>query len=220
MLAHFTSQTKFLQKTNRTYPRCLTAPHKATYSHVTELSSWRIVRVSSGIWRRVVRWKSTGGRLRVRARVCVRVGQGQLVSGCLLYSLPAEGVWPVVVRPLLSLKWRPHFLNTQRSWKEKYGHGPRRDSKPIITVLTRTSRNLTDRPKVNRPFGRTCGQSIQAPFAICFILVSCFAYSSTLKMEATCSPDKSVEPQRTTRCYIPHDRTLHNHGLEHLISHN
>jgi hypothetical protein len=39
-------------------------------------------------------------------------------------------------------------------------------------------------------------------------LVSCLAYSSTLKMEATCSSETSVDFQRTTRRYIPEVRTL------------
>jgi hypothetical protein len=44
----------------------------------------------------------------------------------------------------------------------------------------------------------------------CFILVSCFIYSSILKIEATCSSKMSVEFQQNTRRYIPEDRTLHN----------
>jgi hypothetical protein len=38
-------------------------------------------------------------------------------------------------------------------------------------------------------------------------LVSCAAYSSTLKMEAICSSETS-DFQQTTRLYIPEDRTL------------
>jgi hypothetical protein len=41
-----------------------------------------------------------------------------------------------------------------------------------------------------------------------FMLVSCLAYFSTLKMEATCFSEASVEFQRTTWRYIPEDRTL------------
>jgi hypothetical protein len=43
--------------------------------------------------------------------------------------------------------------------------------------------------------------------AASFMLVSCSAYSSTLKMEATCSPGKSVDFQRR---YIPGHRTLYS----------
>jgi hypothetical protein len=38
--------------------------------------------------------------------------------------------------------------------------------------------------------------------------VSCFAYSSTLKVEATCSFETSVDFQRTTLRFVPEDRTL------------
>jgi hypothetical protein len=41
-----------------------------------------------------------------------------------------------------------------------------------------------------------------------FRLVSCSAYSSTLKIEVICSSETSVDFQRTTWCYIPVDRTL------------
>jgi hypothetical protein len=43
------------------------------------------------------------------------------------------------------------------------------------------------------------------------LLVSCLAYSSILKMEATCSPEMSVDFQRITWRYIPDDKILHNH---------
>jgi hypothetical protein len=42
--------------------------------------------------------------------------------------------------------------------------------------------------------------------------------SSTLKMEAICSSETSVDTQRTTRRYIPEDDTLHNHRCENLKS--
>jgi hypothetical protein len=51
-----------------------------------------------------------------------------------------------------------------------------------------------------------------------FTLVSCSAYSSTLKMEAICSSETSVDFQRTTQRYIPEDGTLHNHRCENLKS--
>jgi hypothetical protein len=46
-----------------------------------------------------------------------------------------------------------------------------------------------------------------------FTLVSYLAYSSTLKMEATCSSETSEDFQRTTRRYIPEDRTLNGFCL-------
>jgi hypothetical protein len=48
--------------------------------------------------------------------------------------------------------------------------------------------------------------------ATCLMLVSSLAYSSTLKMEETCQTETSVDFQRITRCYIPEDRSLHNHS--------
>jgi hypothetical protein len=51
-------------------------------------------------------------------------------------------------------------------------------------------------------------------------LVSCSAYSSTLKKETICSSETSVDFQRTTRRYIPEDSTLHNHRCENLTSYN
>jgi hypothetical protein len=41
-----------------------------------------------------------------------------------------------------------------------------------------------------------------------FTLVSSSPYSSALKMEAVCSPETSVDFQRTTRRYIPEDNAL------------
>jgi hypothetical protein len=43
-----------------------------------------------------------------------------------------------------------------------------------------------------------------------FTLVSCSAYFSTLKTEAICSSETSVDFQWTTRRYIPEDSTLHS----------
>jgi hypothetical protein len=50
------------------------------------------------------------------------------------------------------------------------------------------------------------------------MLVSCLAYSSTLKMESICSSKMLVDVQQTTQRYIPEDRTLHNHNSETLKS--
>jgi hypothetical protein len=48
--------------------------------------------------------------------------------------------------------------------------------------------------------------------------VSFLAYSSTLKTEATCSSETSVDFHRTTQRYIPEHVTLHNHRCEYLKS--
>jgi hypothetical protein len=77
--------------------------------------------------------------------------------------------------------------------------------------------------KAKRLFGRTCrlnfkGRRLsQARYqheATCFIALSILAYSSTLKMEAIYYPERSVDFQRITRCYIPEERTLDNHRCE------
>jgi hypothetical protein len=49
-----------------------------------------------------------------------------------------------------------------------------------------------------------------------FTLVSYLAYLTTLKMEATCSSEISVDFQQTTRRYIPEARTLHNDLCENV----
>jgi hypothetical protein len=49
-----------------------------------------------------------------------------------------------------------------------------------------------------------------------FTLVSRLAYSSTLKMEATCSSVTSVDFQRATRRYIPEDRTQNKFVFDSL----
>jgi hypothetical protein len=50
------------------------------------------------------------------------------------------------------------------------------------------------------------------------MLVSCLAFSSTLKMETACSFEMSVDFQRITWRYILEGRTLHNHHCENLRS--
>jgi hypothetical protein len=71
---------------------------------------------------------------------------------------------------------------------------------------------------VNRRFGGTSppssGSNNKPSLPPAFTLVSCWAYSSTLNMEAICSSETSVDVQWTTRRYIPEDGTLHNHRCE------
>jgi hypothetical protein len=50
-----------------------------------------------------------------------------------------------------------------------------------------------------------------AMLATCFMVVSCLAFSLTMKMEATGSSEMPVDFQWTMQCYISEDRTLHNH---------
>jgi hypothetical protein len=82
--------------------------------------------------------------------------------------------------------------------------------------------------KFNRHFGRTCrlhlqsrkiGQArsqLEPDSKQSFMLVSCLAYSSTLKMKATCSSETSVDFQRTTQRYIPEKRTFQGHRCENI----
>jgi hypothetical protein len=51
-----------------------------------------------------------------------------------------------------------------------------------------------------------------------FTLVSCSAYSVTLKIEAVYSSETSVDCQQTTRRYIPEDSRLYNLRCENLKS--
>jgi hypothetical protein len=50
-----------------------------------------------------------------------------------------------------------------------------------------------------------------------FTLVSCFVYSSTLKMVAPCSSETSFVFEATTLDYIPEDRTLFWSSLSFLM---
>jgi hypothetical protein len=49
-------------------------------------------------------------------------------------------------------------------------------------------------------------------------MLSRLAYSSAMKMEATCSSETSVDFRRTTRRYIPEDRTVHTNSFFISIS--
>jgi hypothetical protein len=83
--------------------------------------------------------------------------------------------------------------------------------------------------KGNRLFGGTClfhlqGRRINQEYLLyrpkpelpasrllCFLLASC---SSALKMKGTCFSETSVDFQRTTRCYVPEERTLYSVAVE------
>jgi hypothetical protein len=51
-----------------------------------------------------------------------------------------------------------------------------------------------------------------------FVLVSCLAYSSTMKMEVTRTSEISFDFPRATQCYIPEDRSFHNRRCGNLNS--
>jgi hypothetical protein len=52
-----------------------------------------------------------------------------------------------------------------------------------------------------------------------FTLISCLPYSSTLKIEAKCSSETSVDFKQATQPYIPEHRTPHNHCWEDIKCH-
>jgi hypothetical protein len=80
----------------------------------------------------------------------------------------------------------------------------------------------TFRRNISPPSSGSKNKQRKKPAELClppaFTLVSCSAYFLTLKMEATCSSETSVDFQRTTRRFIPDDTTPHNHCYENLKS--
>jgi hypothetical protein len=78
----------------------------------------------------------------------------------------------------------------------------RRTSKQETNVKQVASRVILCNPKFRQV-------DCSAWYLTCFTLVSWLACYLTLKMEATCSSESSVDFQRTTRRYIPEDKTLH-----------
>jgi hypothetical protein len=53
-------------------------------------------------------------------------------------------------------------------------------------------------------------------YAICFMMASCLAYSSILKVVVIFSSEISVDFQWTSRCCAPEDRTVRNDLCENL----
>jgi hypothetical protein len=51
----------------------------------------------------------------------------------------------------------------------------------------------------------------------CFVRAYCLVYSSTLKVCATCYFGTSVDWQRTTRRYMPEDRSIHHLPSPHTL---
>jgi hypothetical protein len=73
--------------------------------------------------------------------------------------------------------------------------------------------------KVNRRFGGTCWLHLPGRrISQARNQREAGSMNSSLKMEAIYSSATSVQIQRTTRRYIPEDRTLHNHRCENLRS--
>jgi hypothetical protein len=94
----------------------------------------------------------------------------------------------------------------------------------LTAVVTKRSVSLFITPcrplKVSRHFEGTYRLHLQgrkisrarnqheSTFSPAFTLISCSAYSSTLKIEAICSSETSFDFQGTTQRYIPDDRSL------------
>jgi hypothetical protein len=55
-----------------------------------------------------------------------------------------------------------------------------------------------------------------ALLAACFVLISCLAYSLTVKIEVTCYSKMLVDFQWTVEHYIPEDKILHNDWYEYF----
>jgi hypothetical protein len=70
--------------------------------------------------------------------------------------------------------------------------------------------------KVNWCFGGTCCFQ-QQNIAVCFMLVSCLSYSSTLKVEAICFSKMSGDFQQNASHYTPQDRTLQTNKTGHIL---
>jgi hypothetical protein len=64
----------------------------------------------------------------------------------------------------------------------------------------------------------TFRRNIQALLPTWFHAGSCSVYSSTLKVEEICPSETSADFQRTTRRYIPEDRTLHCRYTSHRVA--
>jgi hypothetical protein len=67
-------------------------------------------------------------------------------------------------------------------------------------------------------FALTFNEKETNMLAACFMLVSCLANSWTLNMEEIWTSVMSVHFHRTTRRYIPAERTLYKQGCENLKS--
>jgi hypothetical protein len=76
-----------------------------------------------------------------------------------------------------------------------------------VTPCSPAKVNPTFRRNMPLPSPGSKKQEI-SKFANFFVLVSCLAYSSIMKMEDTCSSETSIDFQLTTRRYIPEARTL------------
>jgi hypothetical protein len=95
---------------------------------------------------------------------------------------------------------------------------PRTRSAPLVILLLSPIGSLCSPRRPMRTHDLPCscilcltqtGASGKRNALAAFTLVSSVAYSLTVRMEVTRSSDKLIVFQRTTRCYIPENTTLH-----------
>jgi hypothetical protein len=110
-------------------------------------------------------------------------------------------------------------------WSQYLSQTEVMDNESILGNTNYTTIDIYSQLKINRRFGGPYRLQHQGPRirnqheSVClFHAGSCLAYSSTMNMKATSSFETSVNFQRTTRHYIPEDRTLHNHRCENITS--
>jgi hypothetical protein len=110
-------------------------------------------------------------------------------------QIPQNVSRETIFRPMLFRKWFFKFYTRDRKWSQC------ETKSPIFWYIT--------------PFSLLNANRL---LATCFMLISCLAYSSALRIEATGSSETSADFQQSTRRYILEDRTLHNHRCENLKS--
>jgi hypothetical protein len=99
-----------------------------------------------------------------------------------------------------------HSCNTYVSSRE--WHQLLQTNRPYLKIILFWDITSCSPLKVNRRFEGTCRLCLPPAFT----LVYCSAYPSTLKMEAICSSETSVDFQLTARSYIPEDNSLQKHN--------
>jgi hypothetical protein len=107
-----------------------------------------------------------------------------------------------------SLRSSAGLLTSCTFWKCKYAPSTHL---PNLFLAIITSQPQLTAQSFRQSKHITCMKQTEgrAPLAGSFMPVSCLPYSSTLKMEAVCSSETSVDFQRTTRRYIPEYSTRH-----------
>jgi hypothetical protein len=91
------------------------------------------------------------------------------------------------------------------------------------TIYHSAATTSVSSPSVNYSVLKVARTLIQQSISVlclppAFTLVSCLAYSSTLKMEAICSFEMSVDFQWTTWRYIPEDSIVQSISQYHAIA--